>query len=578
MTNAVVPLPVRALPVGGDARVSAAESSVRLLCDLGVRTFFGVPGGPIISLFHRILLEPRATLVESRHEAHAAFAAMGFQRATGRVACVAVTAGPGATNVVTGLAAAHAERVPMLLICADVARDGRRLAQDLDFDGGGGLPRLFGGMARAVVRVTGSASAPAELAAALRAATHPARPGPSVVILPIDLADVRGAPPRLHDVLSSTSKLAPDPAAVAEVGDRLRRAKRPLLVIGAGCRGRERAIASLVDALGVPFMTTPQAKGLVSEAHPLSLRTGGMSASWWARRHCASEPDVALVLGADLDDTSTAGTRPVGARGEVLHVDLDASVFARNFATRVSVVGDVGDFANALRRRAKSHDNGSALASAAKSGSPFDEPNFRDDAAAPIRPHRALADLERAADAKTRFVTDIGEHMLFALHYLTARRADRFTIHLGLGSMASGIASAVGLALGDPKRRVICVCGDGGMQMAGMELLVALEHRLPILYAVFNDARYNMVYHGYRLTHGREAPWSSPPIDFVGWARALGAPARRVERPGEITRRALDELLARGPAVLDIRQDRDVRIRGDGRIEALRQMSFGAES
>ncbi|HSO38959.1 MAG TPA: thiamine pyrophosphate-binding protein, partial [Labilithrix sp.] len=509
---------------------------------------------------------------------YAAFEAMGFHRATRRVAGVAVTAGPGATNVVTGVAAAHFERVPMLVLCGEVASDGRRLAQDLDFDGGGGLERLFGGMARAVVRITSAESAVGQVTAAFRAATDPVRPGPAIVVLPIDRADARAVPPRIHAFHSRSRPAAPDPAAVDEVAARLHRAARPLLVIGGGCREHEPALDALVRALGVPFVTTPQAKGLVSELHPLSLRTGGMSASWWARRYCQSNPDVALVLGTDLDDTSTAGTPPVGPSGEVLHVDQDASVFARNFPTTLSAVSDVGAFARALSRRAVRHERGGALARAAKQASPFDEPAFARDGGSPIRPHRVIADLERAAGPRARFVTDIGEHMLFALHYLTARSADRFTIHLGLGSMGSGIASAVGLALGDPSRRVVCICGDGGMQMAGMELLVALQHRLPLVYAVFNDARYNMVYHGYRLTHDREAAWSTPQVDFVEWARSLGAPGRRIERPGEITRAMLDELTAQGPAVLDIRHDPDVRIRGDGRIEALRQMSFGGRA
>ena len=141
--------------------------------------------------------------------------------------------------------------------------------------------------------------------------------------------------------------------------------------------------------------------------------------------------------------------------------------------------------------------------------------------------------------------------------------------------MGSGIGSAIGLALGNPKRRVVCICGDGGMQMAGTELLVAIKHRLPIVYAVYNDARYNMVYHGYRHTFGRQAEWNTECIDFVAWAEAMGARGAPHRKAGEITAELLDELMAEGgPLVLDIRQNADLRIRGDGRIEAVRQMSL----
>jgi acetolactate synthase-1/2/3 large subunit len=207
--------------------------------------------------------------------------------------------------------------------------------------------------------------------------------------------------------------------------------------------------------------------------------------------------------------------------------------------------------------------------------SAFAEPDFERDEAAQIAPHRAISDLQKAAGPDAAFITDIGEHMLFALHYLTARGPGAFTIHLGLGSMGSGISGAVGLALGNPRRRVVCICGDGGMQMAGMEALVALEHGLPIVYAVFNDARYNMVFHGYRQVFGREAKWETGWIDFAAWAQSMGMQGVRVERPGEITAERLDQLAqARVPIVLDIRIDRDVRLSGGGRNEALQHMSM----
>jgi acetolactate synthase-1/2/3 large subunit len=519
-------------------------------------------------------------LVEPRHENGAAFEAMGFHRATGRVPALVVTAGPGITNAVTGIAAAHAERVPMIVLCGDVASDGRCLLQDLDADRRGGIEQIFGGITRAVRRITRPAAAVSELRAAIASATDPRRPGPAVVVVPVDLADALATTTLVSCLERGRDTDAlPDASLVDEVLERLASARLPLVVLGAGCRGHEAKVSALINVLSVPFMTTPQAKGIVSELHPASLRTGGMSASFWARRYTARGPDLTLVLGTDLDDVSTAGTPVVGPGGTDIHVDLDPTVFARNFPTALGVEYSIGPFCNELSAAASLHRAfpvaTAKLLAETKQRSPFDAPSFAVDDTQRIAPHRAIADLERAAAPSDRFVSDIGEHMLFALHYLTAEHGDRFTIHLGLGSMGSGIGSAVGLALGDPSRRVICICGDGGMQMTSAEILVAQEHRLRVVYAIFNDARYNMVFHGYRLTHGREAPWATDYVDFVKWASAFGVPGRIIERPGEITRALLDELTAFGPAVLDIRQDRDVRIHGDGRIDALRQMSFG---
>lgn len=560
-------------------RATAAQRIVEALLAAGVDTFFGVPGGPISPLFEAVMSSPEARMIESRQESNAAFAAMGYHRATGRVAAVLTTAGPGATNVVTGVGAAFAERVPMLVICGDVAwaASGGRLLQDSGPEGIA-VERMLGRVTRATVRAARPASAATQALAALQAATDPARPGPALFVLPMDIARRPAAdvePPQSHRVTDS-----PAPAAsVAKAARWLAEAERPLVVVGAGARPYAAELRRLLDVLNVPFMTTPQAKGLVSETHPRSLRHGGLAASWWARRYTAKGPDVTLALGTDLDDCATGPTPPVveGKPGRLIHVDLDASVFHRNFRADLPILADlrsfIGQLYDAVTLEGLRNPHGGALAREIRSTSPFDAPDFASDESPVIAPHRAIADLERAAP-DARFVTDIGEHMLFALHYLTARSPDTFTIHLGLGSMASGITSAIGQALGDPDRTVVCVCGDGGMQMAGMELLVAARERLPIVYAVFNDARYNMVYHGMKQLYGEGAAWETPWVDFVMWARSFGVAGARIERPGQITADLLAELTQGGPAVLDIRIDRERRIQGAGRVESLSHMSL----
>jgi acetolactate synthase-1/2/3 large subunit len=560
---------------------------VRTLVEAGVDTFFGIPGGPVIPVFDAVLRHPQARLVESRHESSAAFAAMGYWRATKKVPAVVVTAGPGATNVVTGIAAAHLEGVPMIVICGDVAwaATGSRLAQDSGPEGLA-IDQMLARITRAQIRLPQAKAAAPHAIAALDAATNPEKPGPALLVVPIHNTAVPAFSPGLSPRTPTAPRVARRPRSaprsvpreeVLEATQRLASARRPLILIGAGCRAAAPAIRRLVDVLDVPFMTTPQAKGLVSEEHPRSLRHGGLAASWWAREYTKAGVDVCLALGTDMDDSSTSATPPVTKDGEVIHVDLDASVFNRNHPTSMAIVADVGDLARAMYEvvieEGLRHGRGGELVRAARHRSPFDQPTFAVDSSERIAPHRAIADLERAAGPDARFVSDIGEHMLFALHYLTARGPDSFHIHLGLGSMGSGICSAVGLALGDRTRRVVCVCGDGGMQMAGMEALVARRERLPIVYAVFNDARYNMVFHGYRQLYGREAPWSTEQVDFAGWAESFGMRAARIERPGEITAALLDRGTEDGPMLLDIRIDPSIRIQGAGRVEALQHMS-----
>lgn len=563
-------------------QVTAAESIIDLLCSIGIDTFFGVPGGPVIPVFDAILTHPDATLIESRHEAYGAFSAMGFYRATGRVPAVIVTAGPGATNVITGVVSAHYERVPMLIICGDVpwATTGKRLLQQTGGDGIG-LENMLSNVTRACVRIAHGDSASSQVHAAIEAATNPANPGPALVLISVDRSGSVSSPPKLFSPPIGAKIVAkpPEMALIDRVVWRLRMAEHPLIVLGAGVRNCAQSIKDLIDAAGVPFMTTPQAKGIVPETHPLSLRTSGMGAAWWARRYAKAGCDVTLAIGTDLDDVSMAGTPPLGPEGYLIHVDTDASVLARNYPTALGIVFDAQVFAEhlagAMIASGGPIPNGRTLIQEIREQSTFDAPNFAEDDTVPIAPHRVIADLERAAGENAVFVSDIGEHMLFALHYLTAKKPDQFVIHIGLGSMGSGISSAVGLALGQPQRRVVCICGDGGMQMAGMEILVAIKHRLPIVYAVFNDARYNMVYHGYRYTFQREAEWSTPFVDFAKWAESLGARGHRIDQPGQITPELLDELTRDGlPVVLDIHHNASIRIKGDGRIEAIQQMSL----
>jgi len=562
-----------------EADAPAAHRLVRALVAAGVETFFGIPGGPVSPVFDAILHTEGARLIESRHETSAVFAAADYYRASGRVPAVVVTAGPGATNAVTGVVSAHLERVPMLVICGDVAwaAEGGRLLQDSGPEGIA-IETMLGHVTRATVRVTQSRTAATQCLAALNAAKNPAYPGPALLVLPIQLGRA-GAPLSLVEAPASQFIARASAQVVQQTADWLAAAERPLLVIGAGCRPYASTIRKLVDAFDIPFVTTPQAKGLVSELHPRSLRHGGLAASLWAREYTSHGVDAALVLGTDLDDCSIGPTRFIAEGGRLVHVDLNAAVIGRNLPTALGVVADLEAFAEDLQalvvreglRNGRTHARLREL----RQKSPCEHGNFASDPSPRIKPQRAIADLQAAVPENTAFITDIGEHMLFALHYLTARSPDSFTIHLGLGSMGSGISGAIGLALADPERPVVCVCGDGGMQMVGMEALVALKYRLPIVYAVFNDARYNMVYHGYRQVFGREAEWESPWTDFAAWARSMGMAGLRVNHPGEITSEQLARLrAARVPVVLDIRIDRDVKLTGGGRNEALQHMSM----
>lgn len=560
------------------APVSAARAVIEALVNAGVDTFFGIPGGPAAPLFQALDDVPGARLVESRQETAAAFSAVGYHRATGRVPAVVVTAGPGATQVVTGVVNASLERVPMIVITGDVAwaASGGRLAQDTGPEGVA-IEEMLAHATRMQVRVARPESAASQALAALDAALDPERPGPALLVVPMQhgaasvrpVATLRRRRERSFDV---------DSEAVRTACETLAEAKRPLIVIGGGCRRYGDAIRRMVDAIDVPFVTTPGGKGVVSEEHPRSLRHGGLAASLWARAYTKEGVDGCVVLGTDLDDASIGPTRYVAEGGRLVHVDLDARVLHRNLPTSLGVVADVEVFADAMRHwwsasGMRSAAGTSELRRMKREVRAYDE--LGEGAEGSVAPHRALLALQRALP-DAMFCSDIGEHMLFALHYLTAKGPSDFHIQLSLGSMGSGIATSIGLALGAEGRRVVCVAGDGCMQMMGSEVMVAARERLPIVFAVMNDGRYNMVHHGMKQLYGRARPWESGTIDFAKWAEAYGIPSMCIEHESQIDPRAIEAAMAvRGgsPVLLDVRIDRDVRLKGAGRVEALQQMS-----
>lgn len=534
---------------------------VSALVKCGVTMFFGVPGGAVSPVFKAIIEHPGATLIESRHETAAAFSAIDYYRSSGHVPVVVVTAGPGVTNVTTGVASAMLERTPMLLICGDVAHSsGRRLLQDSGRDGLN-VESVFSSLTCSTSRATSAHALEAQALKALEDTCQHKKP--SLFVVPIELS---------HIDVQKPATIQNKNDDISFVVNHLLSSIRPLLVVGTGCRNVSK-LQTFIEFLGVPFVTTPQAKGIISEEHPLSLRHGGLAASMWSKQYTKPGVDLTIVLGSDLDDCSIGPISYSSKNCMFIHVDVDARVFSRNIETSVGIISSVQSFIdkvmNLCVKQGVAFKDRSFLINQTKKHSPFE--NLPETSlSVPITPWRVIYELEKRF-ASAHFITDIGEHMLSALHYCTSTKDRPFTIHLGLGSMGSGIAGSIGLALAQPQRLVVCICGDGGMQMMGSEVLTAIKHNLSIIFVVFNDARYNMVYHGYRQVFQKKEAWETGMIDFESWARSMSLNSALITKPNEIQNVVYDG----GPMLLDVRINRDVHVSGGGRNEALLHMSMG---
>lgn len=544
-------------------RRRTADGLVDVLTDAGVDTVFGLPGGPISPLFDALLDRRDVRVVTTRHESGAMFAACGYAHTTGRLGVVAVTSGPGVLNALTGLASAHCDGLPVLLLVGELPRKihGKGGLQD-----GSSHGLNIVGMTRHVSKLAVEATDPAHAPMLLRRAIATAlsgKRGPVVVTLPMDVATALAEPPRITaDVGLEFSLTA---GAVDEIATLLGGAARPLILAGSGVRGgtapeRLRAVA---EHFRCPVATTPKGKGVFPESHPLALGVFGLGGHPSTRAYVEGGVDVLIALGTSLGDVATDGWSPLlNPLRALIHVDIDGQQIGKSYAPTHALVAPAAQFLRRLldhkpmaltRERPFTRVIRHALASS--------EPDR-------LAPQDAIAEIQSILPADTIYTVDSGEHFLFATHFLAIDHPDAYVVMTGLGSMGQSIGGAIGAKLARPERTVAAICGDGCFAMNGFEVATAVTERLPLVVFVFNDQRLGMVEHGHRAVYGRAAHYPIQ-MDVGALARGLGAGFVRASVPGDLVRAA--DLLRhpRGPVVVDVLIDPDVRMPRKDRMAAM---------
>ena len=551
---------------------TVARTMLQILACRGVRVAFGIPGGLVSPIFDALAEVPEIELVVTRHESIAAFAAMGYAAATGRPALVLTTAGPGITNAMTGIAAAFAEELPLIIIGGDIPSSGRGRSSIQDSSTNA---RDAVAMLRTVTRWSARVENGAAVASFAEQAYHlatGARPGPVFLSLPLDTGLTHA---RSLGLATSTGHPArPDPDACVSIAAALLRARRPLLVAGNGARSGACELRSLVERLSIPVVTTPHAKGVFPDSHPLHLGGIGFAGHPSASAYLATRPDVVCIVGSKLGDTATNGwTQRIQGTESSFQIDREPLVIGQNYPVTLGLVSDAGTALRAIER-ALPTDIALPLREL-RSMRRRSEASLTEDCT-PMHPARVLRLLQQAFPDAI-FTADQGEHCAFALHYLTIDRPDAFRAMVGLGSMGSGIGAAMGMRRADLSRPVVCVCGAGGIAMHAGELLTCVENGLGVVFAVFNDGRYNMIHHGFEAVYGRAPPGlPSMMADLALTATSFGAVGVRVDRPEQLDAEQLRRLVREGRTVLlDIRFDASVSLSADTRSASLRQSAFG---
>ena len=548
----------------------AADQIIDILAAQGIRTVFGIPGGAIAPLHDALLDHPEIRAITCKHESNAVFAAAAYARATESVGVVLVTSGPGVTNAITGLASAYCDSLPVVLLAGEVPRamHGRGALQEgsiYTID----LRAMVQRITKATFELTASQGTATVIGKAI-ATARSGRQGPVFVNLPVDVTREPVAPPKIGAQVSSQFTVAP--LLLDEVADLLAGAERPMILVGSGARwGRgPEQLVRLAERGRIPVATTPKAKGVFPEDHPLSLGIYGHAGHEAARRYLEEEVDVLFAVATGFGELATHGWRsPMKAHKAFLQLDIDGAQIGKNYAVDIGLVGPAEVILRQLLERLPQ----SRRLHEVRRFEPATDPR-KATGGKRLAPQRALWELQQALPEDAIWCVDIGNHHAFALHYLQLKRPDCFFFSSGLGSMASSIGAAIGVKLARPDRPVVCLCGDGTLTMAGTELLTAAQQELPILFAVMNNGRYGMVEDGNSRIFGRTPRYPTAPLDLAALAGALGCTSLTASHPGDIEKLDLAERDGR-PILLDIRVDADEPAPGGDRFATLATVKEG---
>ena len=525
---------------------SGAHLTCKVLLEEGVDVVFGYPGGAIMPFYHALPEFPGLRHVLVRHEQAAAHAADGYARASGRPGVCVATSGPGATNLVTGLATAYMDNSPVVAITGQVSRAmmGRDAFQETDIVG----------ITLPITKWSVLVERPEDLADVLHEAFHVARsgrPGPVLVDIPKDIQnsriEYRGAGARTAERRHpGRAAGAPDFEAAARL---IEQAERPLILAGHGVILGEAMdeLRAFAERSGIPVITTLLGISGFPEDHPLHLGMPGMHGEVHVNR-AIQHADLLVAVGMRFDDRVTGNTAGFARHAKVIHLELDPSEIGKNVPVDVPLVGDAKVLLPQLaaRLRPRRRDDWKAEIHAQQREKPAD--HYRGG----LSPETILQSLHDSTGGRVNVVADVGQHQMWVAKLFPYRRPNQHFSSGGLGSMGFAVPAAMGVWLARPDEPVWAISGDGGFQMNMQEIATMRQERLPVKLAIFNNGYLGMVRQWQQFFHGRR--YSQTPIwspDYVKLADAYGIPGWRVEASDEIAGAIDAALRTDGPALVE---------------------------
>ncbi|WP_334071191.1 biosynthetic-type acetolactate synthase large subunit [Paenibacillus sp. A14] len=536
--------------------VTGSEILLKSLLKEGVECVFGYPGGAVLYIYDAMHGNEEFRHLLTRHEQGAIHAADGYARATGKTGVCLATSGPGATNLVTGIATAYMDSVPLVVITGNVASHliGTDAFQEADIVG----------ITQPITKHSFFVRRVEDLAKTVKEAFYIAgtgRKGPVLIDIPKDVSAAL-APFEYPETVSLPGyRLVdrPEAAVIGRLLEAVRAARKPVIVAGAGVIHAEASaeLLTFAERARIPVTTTLLGLGGFPGGHPLWLGMPGMHGTVSANR-ALTECDFLLAVGARFDDRVTMRLDAFAPEAKIAHIDIDAAEIDKLVETFISVVGDAREVLAMLNERyseAPRTDEWVDYLLGLKERYPL---RYREEEGV-LKPQFVIEMLSRTTSGEAIVTTDVGQHQMWAAQFFTYKHPRSFLSSGGLGTMGFGFPSAIGAQIGNPDRLVISINGDGGIQMCSQELAICSIHQIPVKIVVINNRTLGMIRQWQEVIYDKRyshIDLSGSP-DFVLLAQAYGVKGLRADNPKDAERIWATAMEHPGPVLLEFVVDKD---------------------